>query len=349
VADARISFGIRIPPCEAVREVARAARAAEAGGFSHVWTLDSPFLAGRLLDPYLTLGACAGTTTRVRLGVAVTNAVSRHPLATACAALTLDEIAEGRTILGIGSGDSAMRTVGLAAADAQGTHGDRRARLRETIGILRAILAGEAVQLGERRFQVEKPRRAVPIYVAATGPRMLEMAGELADGVIIQVGIHRACVEWALEHIRRGAVRAGRDPAGINIVCSTFAAVGDDRRLAIDRVRPLTAWFYAVAPELVEISGVRVSQRQPARPVFPDISHAADHDEAMVEAKRYVADEAVEKLCLVGSATECVARIRELATLGVDQVFLRHYLTYRIPWELIAVVSREIIPAFQSL
>ena len=81
-----VSFGIRIPPCEAIREVARAARVAETGGFSHVWTLDSPFLAGRLMDPYLTLGACAGTTSRVRLGVAVTNAISRHPLATACAA-----------------------------------------------------------------------------------------------------------------------------------------------------------------------------------------------------------------------------------------------------------------------
>lgn len=343
-----ISFGIRIPPCEAIRDVALAAGAAEAGGFQNVWTLDSPFLAGRLMDPYLTLAACAGTTRRIRLGVAVTNAVSRHPLATACAALTLDEVTEGRAILGIGSGDSAMRTVGLAAADARGTHAARRHLLRETIGILRTILAGEAVTFGERRFQLEKPRRPLPIYVAATGPRMLELAGELADGVIIQVGIHRACVLWALEHIRRGAARAGRDPARIDVVCSTFAAVDDDKRLAIDRARPLTAWFYAVAPELVELAGVRVTQRQPARPVFPDISHAANHEEAMVEAKRYVADEAVEKLCLVGTPSECVARIQELAALGVSQVFLRHYLTFRIPWELIEVASREIIPALAS-
>src|SRR5262245_24154764 len=270
-----VCFGIRIPQCESIGDVARAARAAEASGFSHVWTLDSPFLAGQLMDPYVTLGACAATTSRVQLGVAVTNAISRHPLATACAALSLDEVAEGRAILGVGSGDSAMRTVGMAAADAHGTQTARREQLRETIAIWRAILAGESVTLGERRFHLEGPRRRVPIYVAATGPRMLELAGELADGVIIQVGIHRACIEWALGHIRRGAVRAGRDPAKIDIVCSTFAAVSDDRRLAIDRARPLTAWFYAVAPELVEISGVRVGQRRPARPVFPDISHAA--------------------------------------------------------------------------
>jgi 5,10-methylenetetrahydromethanopterin reductase len=340
-----VSLGIRIPPCEAIREVTRAASAAEAGGFSHVWTLDSPFLAGRLLDPYLTLGACATTTSRVRLGVAVTNAVSRHPLATACAALTLDEIAGGRAILGLGSGDSAMRTVGMAPADARGTHRARRDQLRETLGVLRAILTGEAVTLGERRFQLEVPRRPVPIYVAATGPRMLELAGELADGAIIQVGIDRACVLHALAHIRTGARRAGRDPGEIDIVCSTFAAIGDDRRLAIDRARPLAAWFYAVAPDLVELAGVPMTRRQPARPVFPDISHAADHDEAMAEARAYVADEAVERLCLVGSAAECAARITELAGLGVNQVFLRHYLTYRIPWELIEVASRELIPA----
>ena len=343
-----ISFGIRIPPCEAIREIARAARTAEAGGFSHAWTLDSPFLAGRLMDPYLTLGACATATSRIRLGVAVTNAISRHPLATACAALTLDEILEGRTILGIGSGDSAMRTVGMAPADARGTHRTRRDQLRETIGILRTILAGEAVTLGGRRFQLESARRPVPIYVAATGARMLELAGELADGVIIQVGIHRACVEHALAHIRAGAARAGRDPAGIDIVCSTFAAIGGDQALAIDRARPLAAWFYAVAPDLVEMAGVRVSRRQPERPVFPDISHAADHEAAMVEARTYVADEAVEKLCLVGPPARCVARIRELAALGVRQVFLRHYLTYRIPWELIEVASREIIPALAA-
>lgn len=343
-----VSFGIRIPPCETIREVTQAARAAEAGGFTHVWTLDSPLLAGRLMDPYVTLSACAGTTSRVRLGVAVTNAVSRHPLATACAALSLDEIAEGRAILGIGAGDSALRTVGMAPADAHGTRRARRDQLRETLNLLRAILAGEAVTLGERRFQLATPRRPVPIYVAATGPRMLELAGEVADGVIIQVGIHRDCVEHALAHIGRGAARAGRDPARIDIVCSTFTAMGDDRRLAIDRARPLAAWFYAVAPELVEMAGVRVTQRQPMRAVFPDISHAADHQEAMAEARTYVADEAVEKLCLVGSAAECAERIRALAGLGVRQVFLRHYLTYQIPWELIEVTARELIPALAS-
>ncbi len=343
-----IRFGIRLPPCEPPQTVAAAARAAEAAGFDDVWTLDSPLLAGRLGDPYVTLAACAGTTSRVRLGVAVTNPVTRHVVVTAAAILSLDDLAGGRAVLGIGSGDSAMRTLGLDPADAEGTHRGRRPRLREAVETLRAIFAGKPVALGDRTLRLDRPARSIPIYIAATGPRMLELAGEVADGVIIQVGIHPPCLEEAIAHVRAGAARAGRDPAAIDVVCSTFTSVDEDRRLAIDRARPLAAWFYAVAPRLLEMAGITVGQRHPARPVFPDISHPADHALAMAEARCYVADEAVEKLCLVGSPEECVRRIRALEALGIHQVFLRHYLTYALPWDLIDVAGRAIIPRLRA-
>ena len=292
----------------------------------------------------MTLGACAETTARARLGVAVTNPVTRHPLVTACSILSLDDVSGGRAVLGIGSGDSAMRTLGLDAADAHGTHGTRRDRLRETVELVRAIGAGEAVRLGPTTFQLARPGRRIPIYIAATGPRMLELAGQIADGVIIQVGLHPACIEQALAHIRKGAARAGRDPDAIDIVCSTFTSIADDRPVAIDRARPLAAWFYAVAPELLELASVPVGQRHPARPVLPDISHPADHEQAMAEARRYVSDDAVEKFCLVGPAEACVARLRQLADLGIHQIFFRHYLTYDLPLELIEAAGRVIIP-----
>jgi 5,10-methylenetetrahydromethanopterin reductase len=341
------SFGIRIPACEPLREVAAAARVAEAGGFDCIWTLDSPLLAGRLLDPYLALAACAATTSRVSLGVAVTNPFTRHPIATACSILSLDDLSRGRAVLGIGSGDSAMRTLGLDPADAQGTHRGRRGHVRETVEILNTIFRGAAVTFGTRTFQLDRPARRIPIYVAATGPRMLELAGEIADGVIIQVGAYRPCLTWALEHVRAGAARARRDPGEIDTVCSTFTAITADKALAIDRARPLAAWFYAVAPELLKMAGIRVTQRQPARPVFPDISHPANHEEAMAEARRYVSDEAVRKFCLVGPAEDCVRWIREVAELGFRQIFFRHYLTYCLPTETIEIASREIIPHFR--
>jgi 5,10-methylenetetrahydromethanopterin reductase len=343
-----IRFGIRLPPCEPPQVVARAARAAEAAGFDDIWTLDSPLLAGRLGDPYVTLAACAMDTSRVRLGVAVTNPVTRHVAVTAAAVLSLDDLAGGRAVLGIGSGDSAMRTLGLEPADAEGTHASRRPRLRQAVATLRAILAGQPVGLGSQDVRLAGAPRRIPIYIAATGPRMLELAGEIADGVILQVGIHPAALTEALACVRAGAARAGRDPATVDLVCSTFTAIDDDRRRAIDRARPLAAWFYAVAPRLVEAAGLPVARRHPARPVYPDISHPADHALAMEEARSYVADEAVERLCLVGSAGECVRRIRELERLGIRQVFLRHYLTYALPWELIDLAGRAIIPCLRD-
>ena len=324
--------------------MAAAARAAEAAGFDTVWTLDSPLLAGRLLDPYLALATCAVATSRVQLGVAVTNPITRHPAVTACSVLSLDDLSDGRALLGIGSGDSAMRTLGLDPADVQGSHGARRERLRETVAFVNAICAGQAVTLGGKTFQLERPARRVPIYIAATGPRMLELAGEIADGVIIQVGMHPACIEQALGHIKKGAARARRHPGSLKIVHSTFTSIAEDRRLALDRARPLAAWFYAVAPELLELAGIQVTRRQPARPVFPDISHPADHAQAMAEARSYVSDEAVEKFCLVGSAEECVERLRELAESGIDQIFFRHYLTYDLPLELIDVAGQAVLP-----
>ncbi len=343
-----LAFGIRIPPCDRLRRVADAARAAEAAGFDDVWTLDSPLLAGRLLDPYVALAACAGTTSRVRLGVAVTNPVTRHVVATAGAILSLDDCSDGRAVLGIGSGDSAMRTLGLHAADADGTHAARREALRAAVATLRAIFGGQPVAFGGDPLRLPTPRRPVPIYVAATGPRMLELAGEIGDGVIIQVGIYRPCLEEAIAAVRRGAARAGREPRAVELVCSTFTAIDADRARAIDHARPLAAWFYAVTPRLVQQAGLPVTRRQPLEPVYPDISHPLDHAHAMGEARRYVPDEAVEKFCLVGSPAECAERLRELAALGIQQVLLRHYLTYELPWPLIEVAGRELIPALRG-
>lgn len=304
-------------------------------------------LAGRLLDPYLTLAACANATKRPRVGVAVTNPITRHPIVTACAILSLDDASDGRAMLGIGSGDSAMRTLGLDPADKQGTHGMRRDRLREAVDFVRQVCAGEPVELGGKTFQLERPGRRIPIYIAATGPKMLELSGEIADGVIIQVGMHPACIEHALGFIRKGAQKAGRRFEDIEIVHSTFTSIADDKRLAIDRARPLAAWFYGVAPDLLELAGIKVTQRHPSRPVFPDISHPADHAQAMAAAKEYVSDEAVEKFCLVGPAGECAARLRESAKLGIHQFFFRHYLTYDLPLELIEAAGRGIIPRFR--
>jgi 5,10-methylenetetrahydromethanopterin reductase len=335
-------FGIRLPPCDTPQRLAESAVLAEEQGFDFVWTMDSQLLAWRLLDPFVCLSACAQATQRIRLGIAVCNPFTRHPAATACGIVSLNQLSGGRAILGMGTGGSALRTIGSPLAKMEGTHTERRRVLRESILFLSALLSGEKGSFMGVPMKMEVTQHKIPIYVSASGPRMLELAGELADGIIIQSGIDRRCVKFALGHIEKGASKAGRSLAEIDLVASTFCSLDDDRQLAVARGKPLAAWFYAAAPNLVEMAGIKISQRHPAVKVFPDIYHPLSVEEAM-EAASFIPDEAVERLCLVGKPEEALSRVRELESLGINQVFLRNYSTYTLPDELIRQFGTHVI------
>jgi 5,10-methylenetetrahydromethanopterin reductase len=203
------------------------------------------------------------------------------------------------------------------------------------------------VSLGARDIQLEKPSD-VKIYLAASGPRMLELAGSLADGVIIHVGIWPPAVRDAVARVRRGAEKAGRDADALEYVCSTYTAVSanGDQRQDIRYVRPEASFFYSIMPELVAEAGFDVSRRFPAPMPHPDMTHAYDWDEAMAAAESYIPDAMVEKFCLVGPPGAAIDRIRYLANLGITQLYVRGATSYRLPLELISTFGREIIPSF---
>lgn len=342
-----IEFGIRLPPCAPPAEVARAAREAEQAGFAHGWVMDSQLLGGVLGDTYIHLAACAAATTTMRLGPAVTNPFTRHPTVTACAMLTLDEASRGRAVLGIGTGGSSLRTFGASVTKAGGSWSAGRQALRETVALLHDLCDGKAVMLDGSRLQLPRPRPRIPVYVSATGARALEMAGEIADGVIVQVPLHPLPLRWALERIDGGARRAGRDPASIRLVHSTFTSIDANRARALARAKPLAAWFYSKAPHLVEMAGFRVTRKEPTVHVPPDLYHPLDH-EAAVRAAAFVPDDATEALCLTGTPEECVDRLRRLAPIGLHQYFFRDAETFRLPWELIRLAGERLIPALDG-
>lgn len=346
-----VAFSIRFPPAQPPDVLARSARQTEAAGFSGIWMVDTPLIAGELFDPYVDLAVCALQTSRVRLGPAVSTFALRHPVATGAAILGLDRISNGRALLGLGTGGSALVTLGQlhghqGAFIANSTR-ERRDELRHGIALLRLLFAGEMVQLGSRTIRLPRPRR-VPIYVAASGPQALALAGELADGVIIQVGIDRETLRRAVDAVHRGARRAGRNPSSIRLVCSTFAVVSDDRHKDIDRVRPLVSYFYSVLPQMLEQAGVTVEKRFPDWLPAPDLTHAYDWDEAMAAAKTYIPDQVVERFCLVGPPEKARQRIEELMELGIDEVFLRWNSSYDLPDPLVETFGRDIIPAFRA-
>ena len=201
------------------------ARLAEDVGFSLVGVADSQSVFREL---YATMALCAQATRRVRIGPSVTNPVTRHPAVAASGIATIDEIAPGRAFFGIGSGDSAI----LNLAERPATLAD----LRAYVETMRALLTtGEAVWQG-RTTRLTWARRAIPLYLSAEGPKTLQLAGEIADGVIVNVGLEPALVRDAVAHVHTGARRAGRDPATIDLWTLVRANVTDDVDAGISEI-----------------------------------------------------------------------------------------------------------------
>lgn len=355
-AEARLSFGIRFPPSEGPESTGRLARDAEAAGFSWVWGLDTPLIAGQVFDPYVDLVSCALSTTRVMLGPNVSPVYMRSPVATAAAILSLDRISNGRAVLGLGTGGSALVTLGVSqvpkkAGEATYTTGaaTRRKVLEEQVRFFRGLFNGEPVSLGSREIRLERPR-PVKIYLAASGPKMLELAGAIGDGVIMDVGIHPPILEECIGHVKRGARAAGRDPEAIEVVAYTCTSISPegDRKRDIRQVKPRMSYFYSVLPHLLERSGFDVSKRFPDWVPHPDMTHAYDWEEAMAAADTFVSDDAAAAFSLVGPPDDAIRRIRQLAQIGVTQVYVRDTSSYALPHALVKIFAEHILPHFRG-
>ncbi len=221
----------------------------DALGFDHLWLTDSS-LHARNAYAYLTLAA--GRSTRLTLGTAVTNPLTRHPAITAASAATVDEISGGRMILGIGAGDRPLLALGMKPASVDS--------LRAAIGAIRALWSGAHVDVEDAAFTMHDAhlrfpaRPDLPVYISASGPRTLELAGEIADGVILLVGLFPEALAWALEHVDRGATKVGRDRP--NVAVFAYGAIDDDEERALESARSIAAWFPQTAPVICELAGL---------------------------------------------------------------------------------------------
>jgi 5,10-methylenetetrahydromethanopterin reductase len=203
-----VEVGIRVPVGRPLREVAELVARCEDAGFDGVGIHDHPHM-GR--DVYLALTLAAERTRRIRLYPATSSPAVRHPVLLAAATQSLSELAPGRTWLTLAPGFLAVRSIG----------GDRATltTMRAAVLAIRRLLAGEPVTFGDppsRLWNVSAP--PPPVYLLAAGPRMVELAGEVADGAFLMVGLHRDAVAAARRHLEAGARRAGRSLDGFRTV-----------------------------------------------------------------------------------------------------------------------------------
>lgn len=293
-----MQFAINRLDMTGAHQFAASAARAEALGWHTGLIPCSPLLAR---DPYVMLAFAAQTTKTLRLGTLLDTPVIRHPAALASSIATVAELAPGRTLLGLGVGDTAVRLNGLAPARVQ--------TLQTAVQTTRVLLRGETLDVGATRPARLRHAQPVPVWIAAQGPKTLHMAGATCDGVFIRVGRHAGNVEAAYQQVLAGVADAGRKPEDVEIGLIFHTVVCDDVQRARVAAKAVAAGYFEYSKFLFERPGLAwegPDVDELKRQVWPDFHHAAD----MEAAGRHVAflpDRAADDFALYGS----LAMIRE--------------------------------------
>jgi 5,10-methylenetetrahydromethanopterin reductase len=318
---------IRVPVGRPLPELAAFATRVEHAGFDGIGIHDHPS-SGR--DTYLALALAAQATERLRLFPATSSPVPRHPLVLASLAHSLDEIAPGRTFLTVAPGFISTRTIGRSRANL--------AVMRQTIGDLRLLLAGDEAVFGTAstrlRNRSASPR---PVYLLAAGPRMIELAGEIADGAFLFVGLHPAAIRAAMTHLHAGAHRAGRSLDNFPVTFVVTFGLGHDAG-----TRWVRSWFAPGQPFLAYPSAANLHWLRAA-----GFDLDATHDPTAIPEDR--ARNIADAFGLFGSAEYCAERLlRARDDAHVTDVFLfpAHDLIggYNMPEAEIAAFERVMRP-----
>ena len=221
----RMNFAVGMNANERMDEIAGHARVAEESGFDFVTYVDQPYMSR---DVFASMTIAALNTRRIRMGPGVVDLTTHHSLAIAGAAASVDELSGGRTIVGIGPGGAFGETMKPRSVK----------DVRNAVEFIRRFTGGDEVEAYGQRIRCEFCSRQLPVYMGVNGPRMLELAGEVADGVMFSsaFGVHPAMLEWRLAQIERGALKAGRDPSKIDVWARAMIYVADSVEEALPEV-----------------------------------------------------------------------------------------------------------------
>ena len=298
-----LQVDIRVPVGLPVLETAQFIAGCEAAGFSGVGIHDHQH-SGR--DVYLTLALAAERTSKLNLFPATSNPVTRHPMVLASLAHTLEEIAPGRIRLTVGPGFLSVGTIGRPRASIE--------TMRQAILTIRRLLRGEKLTFNRAETRLGNVSDVpTTVYMTAAGPRMVELAGEVADGALMLVGLHPQAISAARKRLETGAQRAGRDLTDFRTVFITPTTIGEDGEAARRWPQRLfqPGQPFLTYPSMANLYWLREAGIDLPDDVMPD----------------QISDEISEGICdalgLFGTPQECLDRLKRAATeSGVDHVFI---------------------------
>jgi len=297
-----VKFDVAILATEPLPDVVRQVQLAERLGYDTAWITDSHLICREL---WVTLAACATATSRIRLGPGVTVPHSRHVSVTASAIATLHDLAPGRVVIGVGTGGSSAQTMGLSLAQV-----GKAATLERTAVALRRLLQGETARFEtgiEGRLAWLDAPRAIPIYLAGSGPRMLETAGRLGDGAIVYATVSPDVLNVAIERVAAGARAAGRAPADLDVALWAPMSIGRDRERARDHARGRVA-SACRHPLPVRLSDEDEAAMRRVRESYDAYQHAT----AASRHRTLVTDRLVDLMALAGTPDDVVAQVARL-------------------------------------
>jgi probable F420-dependent oxidoreductase len=328
-----MDFGLVAQTNAPARDVIELAKRAEDAGFTHFWTFDSVVL---WQEPFVIYSQILSSTSHIKVGPMVTNPITRDWTVTASLFATLNEMFGPRTICGIGRGDSALRVTGGTPASL--------ATLSSCMTVIKDLVEGRETLVNDRPVKIPwVDEGRLDVWMAAYGPKALELAGRKADGLILQLA-DPFVVRWAIERAHE-ALRASRRSTEEYRVCVAAPAyVGDDLAHQRDQVR----WFGGMVgnhvADIVERYGAESNLVPPALTDYIkgrkgyDYSH---HGKAGNPDAEFVPDEIIDRFCVLGPVEQHRARLGELGELGVDQFAL--YLMHDNPEGTIEAYRRHII------
>ena len=329
-----MKFGIEFVPREPYWKIMYYVIQAEKGGFSNLWITDH--FNNR--NVYATLAAASIYTDRMTLGPGVTNPYMVNPVFTAQAVATLEEMAPGRVVLGIGAGDkTTLDTVGVEMRTPL-------AAIQESVAIIRGMLDGETVSYQGEVFRTAGAKflfktGRIPVYVGAQGPKMLALAGRIGDGVLINA-CHPRDVEYAVSCVKEGVNQAGRKLGEVDVAVYTAFSIHQDLKKANKAAVPPVSFIVAgCPPQLLERHGI-------------DVGKAGEIKEALKandwgQAFGKVTPEMINAFSVCGTPEMCAERIAELMKSGINQFVVGSPIGHNVR-EAIDLVSREIMPHFKT-
>jgi probable F420-dependent oxidoreductase len=335
-----ITFGVTVLPDPPFSRFLELVQLSEKHGFEYAWTYDSHIL---WQESYATLPIVSDHTERIKLGHFVTNPGIRDATVTASWYATMQDLSNGRMVMGIGRGDSSRRVVGLKPV--------RVADFEARCAMMKDLMNGRKVVWNEKELEltwVRSELAEIEMWIAGYGPKALAVAGRVGDGVIIQLADPQI-IQWIMETARKSAEEAGRDPAALKCIVGAPSKVTDDLPKAREEVK----WFPAMVSnhvmDLIEKYGfdseipAALTEYVKARKFYD----YKDHSRVGAAHGEFVTDEICDRFTVIGNVEQCVEKLRELESVGVDQFNI--YLMTHGQEETLQAYGDEIIPEFAKV